>query len=123
MKSIVIYLLMALSLTTQTTYAAEFERAAGPAFKGFELYSWKRSDGTWLYSLLPGTNRNKTKNEIVASSIADVSTLKRRLAALAVNERVFWSTLAGELSIPDAGTVAEIKAYCASVQIDLHVAQ
>jgi len=35
-----------------------------PAMKGMELYSWQMVDGSWNYSLLTGTNRQKTVAEV-----------------------------------------------------------
>ena len=104
--------------------AVEQHRATTLAAKGYELYSWQVADGAWRYSLLPGTNRSKASSEITAAavSINDMSELKRRLAALAANEQVFWHLpTAAEFSFPAAVVVEDLKTYCSEVQINLQV--
>jgi hypothetical protein len=88
-----IYLLAALGCSSGSP-----QRAARPAFKGIELYSWKADDGSWRFSLLPGTNRQKPVSEITEPevTIVGVDNLKQRLSALARGESVLWSNLAGE---------------------------
>jgi hypothetical protein len=114
--------MVALAGVALSGFAAEPERASRLAGKGYELYSWE-ADGTWLYALLPGTNRNKTQAEVVAAA-TDLRTLKRKLSVLAVNEQVFWApTPDGHSSLPDAATVADLKDYGAKLQIELHVMQ
>jgi hypothetical protein len=102
--------------------AAEPGRATRPAFKGYELYSWKLADGAWSYALLPGTNRLKARREIVAAKI-DLAAVKDRLSAFARNEQVFWVAGSEGSSLPDAAAVADLQGYCAKLQIDLHVPQ
>lgn len=95
-------------------------RAAQPAFKGIELYSWKPEGKDWQFSLLPGTNRLKTTEEVTApkETISGVTALKQRLAALAVGEQVFWKNLAKE-PVPEA-IVREIVQTCEQYQITLY---
>jgi hypothetical protein len=105
---------------------AEPVRAEKPMFKGVELYSWKDDAGIWRYSLLPGTNREKTKDEIVSEStvIKDIDALKKRLAALAVGENVFWFNAdAPGFAFPNSGIVADIIAYAKQIQITVWVPQ
>jgi hypothetical protein len=108
------------------TAGADPARAPRPMAKGVELYSWKDSAGNWRYSLLPGTNRLKTRDEIVSEGVVvkDVPTLKRRLSALAVDEQVFWLEFdAPEFSIPDSAIVADVVAYARIVQVTVQVLQ
>ena len=108
------------------TYAAEHGRATKPVAKGYELYSWQVADGSWRYSLLLGTNRSKTNDEVTAAAVVinDVSALKSRLAALATNEQVFWSLPdAAKFSFPDSRVVDVLRTYCSEMQIDLQVMQ
>jgi hypothetical protein len=125
MKKILICLSAILCLVTGAeAFAAENDRAAKPAAKGYELYSWRLADGTWRYSLLPGTNRMKATDEVTAAAvvISDASALKRRLATLATNEQVFWHLPDAEkFSLPDPRVVEDLKTYCRVVQIDLQV--
>ena len=96
-------------------------RAPQTAIKGMELYSWKTADDTWRFSLLPGTNRTKTLNEIEAPShtIANVPGLKSRLASLAPGEIVIWHNLAKAPVPPNLA--AELKAYCRKLNINLEI--
>jgi len=95
------------------------ERSAEPAFKGIELYSWNPGDGTWHFSLLPGTNRQKTLSEMTSSEvmIVGIDNLKQRLSTLAEGETVFWRNLANE---PVPSTLCdELDLYCRSLDIRL----
>ena len=108
-----------------SAHAAGSERATHAMFKGVELYSWKDSaTRAWHFSLLPGTNRNKTAREITAASqdIADVDKLKHRLALLARGEQVFWSSPdPGEFAFPPAATLAEIVKFAATIDVKVTV--
>jgi hypothetical protein len=97
------------------------ERAAQPAFKGMELYSWKPAGKGWCFSLLPGTNREKSLGEITdpEQAIEGVEPLKRKLAALAKGESVFWRNMANE---PLPGTmVDELSRFCKTAGIELQL--
>ena len=61
------------------------------SMKGYELYSWKIK-GHWYYSLLPGTNRFKSYDEITAPSVVrrDAAGLRSKLKELAKGDEVFW---------------------------------
>ncbi|HEY9075237.1 MAG TPA: hypothetical protein VIO61_01750 [Anaerolineaceae bacterium] len=113
-----IYLLMLLFLAGCST-AGTPTRSAQPAFKGIELYSWKPEGKDWQFSLLPGTNRLKSTEEVTASqaTISGVTALKKHLASLAVGEQVFWHNLANE-PVPEA-IVQEIVQTCEQYQITL----
>ena len=100
----------------------------GHSMKGWEIYSWQ-SGSTWNYSILMGTNRAKSYNEVVTNKIvvSGVDSLKKLLDKLPVNEYVTWfskiagQTSSGSLSLPDSQTVNEITAYCAQKQLVFHV--
>jgi len=61
--------------------------------KGYELYSWKIKNH-WYYSLLPGTNRLKSYEEITAPVVVrrDAAGLKAALQKLPRGEVVFWKS-------------------------------
>jgi len=98
---------------------AQLERAAKPAFKGIELYSWNPGDGTWHFSLLPGTNRQKTSSEITNSEVAivGIDNLKQRLSALAKGEIIFWRNIASEPV--SSGFFDELDLFCQGLDIKL----
>src|SRR5688572_12995768 len=74
-----------------------------PAMKGYELYSWKR-DGKWLYSLVEGTNRRKSYEEITSDKIALMGTseLKAQLERLPKGSEVIWTTGVDPVAIKSA---------------------
>ena len=111
-------LLLSLLMSTVlfSVRANESPRNQRPMMKGVELYSWKNvKTGLWNFSLLLGTNRNKKLTEITEQrvTVADVRTLKKRLAILANGESVIWSLPYSSLSYPPVSTVNEIVNYSA----------
>lgn len=46
------------------------------AFKGFELYSWKENN-EWNFSLLKGTNRLKTCDEVLEGKVSGIKEGKK----------------------------------------------
>ncbi|HXI90814.1 MAG TPA: hypothetical protein VNO24_12425 [Blastocatellia bacterium] len=104
------------------------------SMKGYELYSWKIK-GHWYYSLLPGTNRVKTYDEITASSAVrrDAAGLKSELQKLPKGEQVFWmsdapagaskSTAGQSLNVkhPSRKRIKGIKAMCDKLGIKLRL--
>src|SRR5437660_328002 len=61
------------------------------SMKGWELYSW-RADGHWYFSLVAGTNREKSIEEITGAKIDGVAQLERKLTLLQVGEELAWGT-------------------------------
>jgi len=69
--------------------------------KGYELYSWHEQNA-WFFTLITGTNRNKTVEEIKASqniestdgwvkiTVIGTDELTALLARLPEGENVFW---------------------------------
>ena|SRR5215813_693452 len=103
-----------------------------PSIKGYELYSWKIK-GHWYYSLLPGTNRTKTYEEITAPGVVkrDALGLKRELQKLPKGEEVFWKADAPpgvtkspsgpliEMKHPSRKRIKGIKAMCEKLGLRL----
>ncbi|HJQ70603.1 MAG TPA: hypothetical protein VKA70_16620 [Blastocatellia bacterium] len=103
-----------------------------PAMKGYELYSWKR-DGDWRFSIVEGTNRRKTYEEITSDKTAlnGNSGLKAQLDKLPKGSEVIWmsgvdpavlKTAAGrnpKLELPSGKRVRKIKKYCDKIGIKL----
>ena len=61
--------------------------------KGYELFSWKEN-GHWHYSLLPGTNREKTYEEITSKTtvIVGTSNFESELKRLPKGAEVLWQS-------------------------------
>jgi hypothetical protein len=86
-------------------------QTAQPSLKGYELYSWKIK-GHWYYSLLTGTNRTKTYEEITAPGVVkrDASGLKKELQKLPRGEEVFWKADSPpDVTKPASGPLVEMK--------------
>lgn len=94
------------------------------AMKGYELYSWQ-ADGEWNFTLISGTNRLKTAEDIYSAenvisedgwvkiTVRGVDALKAMLSQLPWKASVFWMNGGiPDLSFPDTETVNEIKTYC-----------
>ena len=60
-----------------------------PAFKGIELYSRQTEDGEWVYTILYGTNRNKTVQE-AGSGMMDIGEVKQCFCNMTGEETVAW---------------------------------
>lgn len=94
--------------------------AGGVAFaedrsmKGWELYSWfdrtcsarpslgsAPNTDSVCFALLPGTNREKTSEEIQKARVG-IAGLEQRIAGLAAGEEVFWRAPAAPFDLPDA---------------------
>ena len=95
------------------------------SMKGYELYSWKFR-GDWHFSLLVGTNRLKTRNEVTSPKVRlkGVEALKRKLKQLAKGEEVSWPAgrVAGTV-LPPEEIIDEVKSYCEERGIIMRVNQ
>jgi hypothetical protein len=108
--------------------------------KGYELYSWSE-DGTWRFTLITGTNRNKTLDEIVAGEnvisesgwvnvrMTGLEATKEVLSKLPQEEFVIWIDVLREqteqtdikIQLPPGQTVNDIKEYTLQCGLDLHI--
>jgi hypothetical protein len=100
--------------------------------KGYELYSWKMK-GRWHYSIVPGTNRSKTYEEIMSKQVVRIgdAALKAELKKIPKGEEIFWmsdappnlekpkSGLYFDLKMPSRKRIKSIKAYCDRLGIKL----
>ncbi|HEX3008856.1 MAG TPA: hypothetical protein VHO90_14705 [Bacteroidales bacterium] len=95
------------------------------SMKGWELYSWTQNN-TWNFSILVGTNRNKTYTEVIENDfkVKGVDSLKLLLAKLPAKEEIFWmENVEGQrMVLPNEQTIDEIKTFCEQKQLLLHVA-
>jgi hypothetical protein len=94
-----------------------------PAMKGWELYSWPNGND-WNYSILVGTNRLKSLEDVTTNRIIVLGedSLKLLLDKIPENEFIFWISKEwleniwgnnyGNLCLPDSNTINEIKNYC-----------
>ena len=103
--------------------------------KGYELYSWKMK-GRWHYSLLTGTNRAKSYEEITSRSTEriGIDALKAELKKVPKGEEVYWRSAAHPgvekprakgspvLEHPSRKRIKRIKAICDKLGIKLTLA-
>jgi hypothetical protein len=105
--------------------------------KGYELYSWQ-ADDQWYFTLVTGTNRQKTIEEITTGedvlnaggwtrlSVQGLDALKAMLGRLPAGEEVFW---AGELApgsgivLPPQDMIEAVKEFCLDKGLLLSVSE
>lgn len=102
------------------------------SMKGWELYSWPNGND-WNYSILIGTNRLKTYDEVTTNKIIvfGKESLKMVLDKLPEGEYIswigkewldrIWRTNYGNLSLPDNNTINEVKNHCVQKKLVLDV--
>ena len=82
-----------------------------PAMKGYQLFTWK-AKGHWHYSLLPGTNRERTYEEITAGATVIIGTpnFEDELKRLPKGSEVLWQSDAPPgIKRPSSGDVISFK--------------
>lgn len=97
----------------------------GDSMKGYELYSWQDGE-VWYFSLVVGTNRLKTRNEISSpeARLEGLEALERELDRLPGGERVFWSAQRVQnTTLPPEKMIDAIRAYCRGRGILLEIEQ
>jgi hypothetical protein len=95
------------------------------SMKGFELYSWQEN-GRWYFSVLEGTNRTKTVDEIHASNarLKGVDALGPVLRGIEAGQWVTWWTPSwaeGTVSFPPEDVVAQVRRLCEEQGLQLQV--
>ena len=104
---------------------AAFQSAATPlgdSMKGYELYSWQDSN-QWKFSLLVGTNREKTLDEIKSSEVvlSGVDALQSKLEEIPAGQYVTWSSKES-LSFPPDDIIQRIERTCKDKGLILTIA-
>jgi hypothetical protein len=82
------------------------------SMKGYELYSWQ--DGNqWYFSLLVGTNREKTLDEIKGTKtlLRGVDALTSALEQMPAGQYITWSSRE-TLSFPPDDIIKQIEQVC-----------
>jgi hypothetical protein len=95
--------------------AASSESAATPfaeSMKGYELYSWQDGN-TWRFSLLTGTNREKSLGEIKSADLvlSDVEALEAALQQMPSGQYITWSSKE-TLSFPPQEIIERVEKTC-----------
>ena len=73
--------------------SASYPQKHPAPMKGYEVFSWKEN-GHWHYSLLPGTNRSKTYEEITSKTtvIVGTSNFESELKRLPKGANLLWQS-------------------------------
>ena len=104
---------------------------------GYELYSWQET-GSWHFTLITGTDRNKNLQEIVSDPdfiseaglvnihCTGVDAIKTALGKVQADEWVTWSggnfiEGNGTLSLPSQDVIDDIKAFALGRGLDFSV--
>lgn len=93
------------------------------SMKGYELYSWK--DGNdWVFSLLVGTNREKTLEEIKSpqTSLPDVHALRSVLEKVPSGQYITWSSRE-TLGFPPDDVMKQVEQICDEKGLILSIAK
>ncbi|MBC7878655.1 MAG: hypothetical protein H7Y59_15900 [Anaerolineales bacterium] len=93
------------------------------SMKGYELYSWH--DGSeWSFSLLVGTNREKTLSEIQSADVVlvGIDELKFTLERVPSGEYITWSSKE-KLSFPPDDIIKQVEKICEDKGLILNIAK
>ena len=90
--------------------------------KGYELYSWQDA-GQWKFSLLIGTNREKTLDEIKSDGqvLAGVEELTSTLEKIPAGQYITWSSRE-TLSFPPSAIRSQVEKVCKDRGLILNIA-
>ena len=92
------------------------------SMKGYELYSWKEGE-QWKFSLLMGTNRDKTLEEIKSAHVVlpDVAALLSTLEKIPAGQYITWSSRE-TLSFPPENIRSQVEQACKGQGLILNIA-
>jgi len=98
--AMIIGVVLVLGILVSSICATSIEKLPR-SFKGYELYSWEE-EGQWHFTLITGTNRNKTAEEIcsredvisetewVRVQVIGVNAIRAVLSKLPQGEEIVW---------------------------------
>lgn len=111
------------------TFAQEDVQGNAVHFKGLNLYArFDKAQNQWLFGLLPGTNRQKSVDEVNQSlTLKGLDSLLTEMKKLAPRETVFLNSLAElgnaetvALTPLDEETQKKLAEFCAKHELILH---
>ena len=142
MKNKILILLALIILVTGLAACNNAPKEQLPrSMKGYELYSWQE-ESQWHFTLITGTNRNKTLSEIIIGDsgltedgwvnlhTVGVNGIKDILSRVPEGEWVSWSSgnfmtepeeLSVRLELPPQDIINEVKAHAEKRGINLQV--
>jgi hypothetical protein len=111
--------------------------------KGYELYSWS-ANNQWYFTLITGTNRVKSLEEIISNenivtsdgwvriSIRGVDSIQNILSGLPQHEEIFWvgkqwlkqaQVQADQITLPPQEIIDVVQEYCKQLELELYVSK
>jgi hypothetical protein len=93
------------------------------SMKGYELYSWEKN-GEWYFSILVGTNREKSLEEIQAAdaTLKGMDELQAALESIPAGQYMTWSAPA-PLAFPPEDLIQQIQQICKKQGLELGIAK
>lgn len=93
------------------------------SMKGYELYSWQDGD-QWKFSLLVGTNREKTLEEIKSADnvLSGVDELTSTLEKIPAGQYITWSSRE-TLSFPSDEIRSQVEQVCKDQGVILNISR
>jgi hypothetical protein len=118
-----LYTFLLLALTACQPSTPAIPDLPKDSMKGYELYSWQEGE-QWYFSVLVGTNREKTLEEIQAPDVTlkDLDALKLALGKIQSGQYIGWSTREG-LDFPPDAMVREVQKICKDRGLELNIAK
>ena len=91
------------------------------SMKGYELYSWQQS-GQWYFSVLIGTNREKTLAEIQSpdNRLEGLDALLPVLKKIPAGQYVSWAARTG-LDFPPEPILSQVQQTCRDQGLELTI--
>ena len=121
--SLFFIILLAILLSGCRTAVRPAATQAAESMKGFELYSWQ--DGSqWKFSLLAGTNREKTLDEITSTDtlLDGVDALRSALEIISPGQTITWSAK-DPLSFPPDDMIQQVEQICKDQGLIFNIAR
>jgi hypothetical protein len=122
-QTILFTVMLGLLLSGCSTAATPTPTAYPASMKGYELYSWQ--DGNqWKFSLLIGTNREKSLAEIKSpdTALTGLDALTSALKRVPSGQYVTWSSK-DTLAFPPDDIIQKVKEVCKAQGLILNVAR
>jgi hypothetical protein len=121
--SLFLVILLAVFLSGCKTAAQPVATLPAESMKGYELYSWLEGD-QWKFSLLIGTNREKTLEEIQSADTAldNVDALRSALEAISPGQTITWSAKE-PLAFPPEEILGQVQQVCSDQGLTCNIAR
>ncbi len=116
-------ILLGLLLSGCATAVQPAATQAAESMKGYELYSW-RDGSQWKFSLLVGTNREKTLDEIKSTDtvLLGLDALNSALKIVSSGQYITWSSK-DTLAFPPDDIIKQVEQICKDKGLILKIAK